>query len=136
VSLIKTHGFTDTNVKIYENMYEENSEHFFGFKSINGGMSYGRLIDTLVMTVGVSDEHMFVSTIPTKIEIADAMEKWVVMRTEHLTKILITGRYDSVDTRLFDNQQIKTVTDSSAREDLIESLLDLKHTVGLTFVVE
>jgi hypothetical protein len=133
---MKTYRITNTNLRIYTNMYGDDDKFFYGLKSVNGGMSYSRLIDTLIMTIGDTDTRSLEFGRYGRFEIADTMEKWVVMRTEHLTKILITGRYDSVDRRLFDSEQLKTLRSAKRPDNLITNLQDFRHEVRMFFEIE
>jgi hypothetical protein len=133
---MKTYRVTNTNLRIYTNMYGDDDKFFYGLKSVNGGMSYSRLIDTLIMTIGDTDTGSLEFGRYGRFEIADTMEKWVVMRTEHLTKILITGRYDSVDRRLFDSEQLKTVRSAKRPDNLITNFQDFRHEVRMFFEIE
>jgi hypothetical protein len=94
------------------------------------------LIDTLVMAIGDTDTLSLGFGRQGRFEVADAMEKWVKMRTKHLTTILITGRYDTADRRLFDSEQLKMVRNAKKPDDLSDILVDFKDIVGLTFSVE
>jgi hypothetical protein len=123
-------------VRIYAKMYEDYDKRFYGFKSISGSMNYSTLIDTLVMAIGDTDTLSLGFGRQGRFEVADAMEKWVKMRTKHLTTILITGRYDTADRRLFDSEQLKMVRNAKKPDDLSDILVDFGDMVGLTFSVE
>jgi hypothetical protein len=136
LSTIKTYDPTYADLRIYAKMYEDYDKRFYGFKSISGSMNYSMLIDTLVMAIGDTDTLSLGFGRQGRFEVADAMEKWVKMRTKHLTTILITGRYDTADRRLFDSEQLKMVRNAKKPDDLSDILVDFKDIVGLTFSVE